>query len=166
MRCLTGFIIVLAAAVFLVTPSAAEAQQCYRLTYGCNLPNDGSHTASGGGTSVGEPTHATCNICPGGIFNCHAECEPTLVDRLGKEAYRSTVAAARRGDVETLIALGSLVPDYVRYNAERRAVQLLSCTGSSVLATLLVRDARLVAAAARLLPTSREFAMGTGLAPR
>ncbi len=83
--------------------------------------------------------HNNCQYCYSTLGICHPSCEPDL-DAAGKAAYSAIVAAARRGDTRKILKLAPAVPEFVRYNVARGAIQISSCDGKSVLASLPVRQ--------------------------
>jgi hypothetical protein len=72
-----------------------------------------------------------------------------------RSALVSALTAAANGDAETVINLSSLLRDRVRFHPLRRALQIMSCEGESVIASLPLRDEVLVAAAKLLPPAQR-----------
>ena len=147
-----GLAVVTATLLAVATPGSAQ-QQCGNLQW-CGFSD--SHSAAAGGSTIGQPTHSTCNVCPGSVFNCHAECGGTF-GSLENAALRSAVAAAARGDIATVVHLGPLTSGRIRFNVDRRAVQILSCVGDEVIATLPITSPRILALAVGLPPVSRDI---------
>lgn len=120
-----------------VAPADSNAQQCTALIWGCSTE---AHEATGSGTAIGKPSHSSCNICPGSVFNCHSECNPSF-GGLSRAAYIGVLEAAARGEIETVLALAGYLGGQVRYNESRRAVQIFDCSGESVIASLPIASA-------------------------
>jgi hypothetical protein len=80
--------------------------------------------------------HNDCRICTQGI--CHYECAPSEEDQDQDElfAYREAVEAFARMDVDGVLAQAHVVGPYLRWNADRGALQLLSSYHDQVLASL------------------------------
>jgi len=97
--------------------------------------------------------------CPSqdGIFACHDECNETHnFGLLTASVYASLVAAATNDDVRTVLALAPHARDFVRFNAARGSIQILSCTRDELISSLRVRGAILLVAQAALLDADHE----------
>jgi hypothetical protein len=100
------------------------------------------------GGNKGNP-HLSCLICVGGDpTNCHPYCVFTSADPKVQQGFERVVAAASRGAAAEVVVLGRAFKEHVYFNAERGAVQILSCDRMSVLASLPLTtpEARKVAA--------------------
>ena len=83
--------------------------------------------------------HSDCRICitGEGYFDCHPSCEPQD-DEETQLAYAEAMQALQVSDRLTLVRLASIIPDYVTYNHERGAVQVLDCERNHVLGSVSV----------------------------
>ena len=126
--------------------------QCVGILFGA--PCSGSeHRAPLNPSGFWINDHADCLTCvdPGGMNACHPmECNQGFGDAATKKKYDVAVRAATRGDVRTLVRLGTEGANFVTFNPDRRAVQLWNCTGESVIATFLVSDFHMVVASSNL----------------
>jgi hypothetical protein len=94
----------------------------------------------------------------GGV--CHPVCRDTFSDEPELEAgYLAMIAAANEGDVASILSHAARFPKHVGFNDERRAVQILNCDGTAVVASLPLRgdDALKVA---ETLPDAEKMFMG------
>jgi hypothetical protein len=130
--------------------SRASLAQCNDLIDGCSPQ---AHEAPSDGHVIGAPSHDTCNLCAeGNAYNCHFSCFGVALSPETRAKYATLLDAASQRNVARVIALGESLGQVVRYNASRRAVQLLSCSGDVVVATLPVADPGMILAASRLRP--------------
>jgi len=128
---------------------SAAAQSCYYLTYGCEGGAQ-NHFLSEGGAAIGNPFHSDCRWCSNeGAGPCHDSCGHGLLPSLTKSALASALAAAERGDARTVLSLSTILGDRVRFHAQRRALQIMSCSDESVIASLPLTTPALLAAAGR-----------------
>lgn len=89
-------------------------------------------------------THTDCKLGGGNEFPKHwSGCQVHDADQL---VYNEAKELASVGDVAGLVALGEELPEHVRYNADRNAVQVYSCSGESVVSTLSVPEPLISAA--------------------
>jgi hypothetical protein len=112
--------------------------------------------------------HTNCMYCWDEIDHypvCHPTCNMTLADPLLKVRFEAVVAAAEKGDVGSVLILASDVPGFVMWNAERQAVQIKSCSLTSLIASLPVRDPMMVAIAQKL-PSVQVAMAGTSMPSR
>ena len=94
-----------------------------------------------------ENPHTDCKFEGSGEFPRHwPGCQIMDVDQVAYDRARDLAAA---GDAGGLVEMADALPEHIRYNQERNAVQLYSCTRSGVVSTLMVPD-ELVAAAVLL----------------
>jgi hypothetical protein len=100
--------------------------------------------------------HESCNVCPGYILDCHKECGISD-DLIAQSAVRSAVIVALEGDVNGVVALAHLAPQFIRYNSQRGAVQIMGCDKNVVLATLQVRNQALATELRKLTARVAEF---------
>jgi hypothetical protein len=109
---------------------------------------DQHHSVSGGGDLQG--SHDFCLRCTGGGCGCHSSGGCGLP---APEAALFVAAsnAIQRGDLSAVIQVGRSVPGMVVFNRRRNAVQLWSCDGTILVASVNVRDAKLVTLAASTL---------------
>lgn len=145
--------IIVSAALAVLFAAPVEAQvNCGKLSYtACSGPP--AHENPATGNTLGNPVHSNCKLCPGdnGIYDCHSTCGATFAHSpLSASLYMSVLAAAEERDVSTVLALADFVPEFLRFNAGRRSIQVLSCSGDDFISSLRVRDAALLARASRL----------------
>lgn len=115
---------------------------CFNMWY-CG----GGHYMLQGPVGAYQVYHGECKICidQGG---CHDGCGAT---EAGKKAdYARMVAAAATADVDGLIEAAKTMPEYVYFNAQRDAVQVLACDQRTIIASVPVTGASRVLAAAHL----------------
>ena len=62
------------------------------------------------------------------------------MDSTRRAVYALAIEAARVGDVASLVRLAPSIPMYVSINPERHAVQVASCLGSTLVASLQIPD--------------------------
>jgi hypothetical protein len=85
-------------------------------------------------------------LCPGGALEakpCHPDCglyENSACSDSSPE-YLLALEAAKVGNTSGIIAYGRSLPRHVVFNPARSAIQVLSCTGGSVVASLTVSGA-------------------------
>lgn len=84
--------------------------------------------------------------------DCHPDCTVSFADPLARKLYATVVAQAQQSRVDAVIGLGRAVPDRVYFNQARGAVQVLSCNGESVVASLAVTPNTPLYASALTLP--------------
>lgn len=143
--------ILLASIVMLTIASVGNAQGCSNPS-GCATC---AHTAPWTYEGLMLGTHTDCRVCPvQGCYaiDCHGPCQQTF-GAAHREAYAQVLAAADQGNVAAVIAAAPWVHDFVRYNRNRRALQIIDCSGRKVIATLYVPSELLVSAARRLQPS-------------
>lgn len=138
-----------AAMLILLAVSSTSEAQCNHLFEGCSPQ---AHEAPPDGSVIGSPSHTTCNLCPdGNPYDCHFSCF-RLSSSDSSAAYNALLAAAESSDVARVISLASALGEHVRFNPRRQSIQILSCSGDGVIATLPVPGSALLAAASRLRP--------------
>ena len=150
--------IMLAVALLLLGASNVATAQCNDLIEGCSPQ---AHVAPSDGHLIGPPSHSTCNLCAdGNPYLCHSSCWIGLVSPETRTGYTALLAAAGRGEVARVIAFGAQLADHVRYNTMRQAVQVVSCSGDDVVATLPISAPALIAEASKLrhMPTNTSLA--------
>jgi hypothetical protein len=102
--------------------------------------------------------HGECGICAGGA--CHPVCGYTFNgDFRSKATYEAILVAARRFDASAVLRLAHAGAGYVTYNHERGHVQVKSCSGDGIVASLAVNDAGLRLIARSLPPSEPVLAM-------
>ena len=109
--------------------------------------------------------HWACKSCPMEDHYpvCHPVCnEQSPVPEL-KEHVEDMVAAAEKGDVGEVLRLAPTVSDNVMWNANRQAVQIRSCSQTSLIASLPVHDPTMIAMAQKL--PSVHVAMASVVSP-
>jgi hypothetical protein len=116
---------------------------------------NGYHVVPAIGSGVNHAHTSTCKYCyPDGDWqDCHGPCTGRLllaVNPVVRSSYLQALDAAREGDVDRLLAVGSGAPGFVVFNASRGSVQIVSCTGRNILASLRVTDRRALQKAATL----------------
>lgn len=143
----TVFAILIAFVALLGTsPQAVSAQGL-----GCGWA-DGTGCSSGGGShrfyadsglSQGTP-HSECRFCSFG--GCHPWCweEEDQVDAVDLEMIQAQ-ADITRGDLSSLLDRLGVVKKYAVFNEARSAIQLLSCDGDMVVASITVPPAAVAA---------------------
>lgn len=149
MRRSIQWVSLLAVVIMVGAAEAAEAQgNCFLLTYGCEGGAQ-NHYATGSEAAIGKPEHTDCRLCPGQSINeCHDSCGGSSLPPMTKAAVASALRAAEKGDVATLFALSAVLGDRLRFNEERGALQIMSCTDESVVASLRLTTSQRVAAVA------------------
>ena len=124
------------------TAATAAATNCGDLRTLC-----GGHNMLLGPSGSTQDPHSDCRICidQGG---CHSGCNAASAEQ--REDYTRLVAAAEAGDIADLIRAAESAPDYAYYNSDRSAVQVLSCNGTSVIASVPLDGASRQIAAVQL----------------
>jgi hypothetical protein len=105
------------------------------------------HQVAGSGVLQG--AHGFCLRCGGwGSCSCHGigGCNGTSPETA---AIRTAFRAMEKGDVSGVIQAAKSIPGRVAFNRTRNAVQLWSCDGKTLVASINVRDSRLVTLAAK-----------------
>ena len=146
-----GLALVLASAF---VPVATEAQDCGSLVFGCGGGGgtSGAHTNNTGTNAYWKYPHSDCLLCAVPMAECHPYCEPQEEDAA---AYAELMSAAQVGDVARVVSLGRNLAQYVRYNPERRSIQILSaCSTPTIIANLRIRDFGVLVAASSLRRTN------------
>ena len=169
----------------IATPSSVQAQQedygegeydlesCGTLTGGCGI-NLHKMLSTGPGTS-GMGQHSECLECQKWDTLLHewvgvlwTECHPlafcgsnfaAVFGNKAAESYRLALAAAESDNVEQLLGIGSLAAGHVVYNPQRQSIQVLDCSGQTVVANFIVAPERGVKIA-QLLPEVGESMAG------
>jgi len=97
------------------------------------------HTVEGPSVTGVMGLHGDCRYCLSGEgpYDCHPSCEPQD-DEETQLAYAEAMQALQASDRVTLVRLASVIPDYVTYNHERGAVQVLDCERNLVLGSVSV----------------------------
>lgn len=152
-----------ATALAVLSGARADGQTCNVGLGDCSPPQY-AHTASGGGSYGGDP-HPQCKVClvwgdpaPAGI--CH-ECPQENLSVDQRVAYSAVRLASAKGDVTQVLRLAAKTGGLVVYNQHRRAIQLVSCSGRDVIASLPIRSAAHVALAVNLPRTPTAQAPAT-----
>lgn len=83
-----------------------------------------------------------CLVCDLSWSFCHPACSPELADGADGEAYQEIMRVAAAGDVSSVIALAPKARDYVSFNRERWAIQILDCRKEAVVANLPLQGKR------------------------
>jgi len=115
------------------------------------------HYVHGGGQNNKNP-HAHCwGPCAPGV-ECHGVCTGSLVSNPRVYFnYQAILAAADAGDLERVLRLGTK-SEYVTFNHARQAIQIVSCSGTSIVASLPVRSSAMLTLAMRLPRTNMVLA--------
>ena len=139
-----------------VHPSGGQGCATIEWT-GCVNDHHKAPAASSGSNLVDNP-HPECMYCDDiDDPSCHDACTPGSADFLVAVVYSKMLDAARRGDAKAMAKLAPMASEYVVVNEQRGAIQLLSCTGGEVIASLTLRDrVTLTAVAERLRNTRRQ----------
>src|SRR5688572_26667875 len=105
--------------------------------------------------------HSDCTgQCPTGEV-CHPVCEDTFAgNTVGVETYRAVLAAANAGNVPKVLELAARLPTHVALNASRKSIQVKSCAGEFVIASLRVRSDSQLQLASRLPAIGQILALG------
>jgi hypothetical protein len=129
--------------------SEADAPYCYDM-YACMVGDEEGDMLSPfmGWEVEKHPTfhHTYCLVCGwddgvGGI--CHWECFPEGADSGSHESLRihlETWDAFAAGDLERILEASAESTLHLEWNANRRAIQMLNCDGSAVVASLGLVD--------------------------
>lgn len=121
--------------------------------YGYCFSGGGDHrVACPGGTGVYN-CHSYCSDCVFGV--CHPSCNVSMApwqQRISDALQLRLYAASDAMDVVELMRLEPGVRGRVVFNAARSALQILDCSGLSVVAHLPVLDARAATVLASTLP--------------
>jgi hypothetical protein len=113
------------------TPASAQCGEPY-----WSICGDVGHMLLGTQQTFQSP-HGDCRVCVSQWSTCHAGCnESSIPDSLVRRVYVEVVAAARRGDVVSVLKLAPMSGGYAWFNKERNAAQVLSCLGDAVIASL------------------------------
>ena len=158
---------VMAFAVVLVsvlTPGRTQAQDCGQIVFGCGGGGgtESAHTANSGPNSYWKYPHSGCSMCAVPMPECHPYCVDTHEDAA---AYVAIMTAAAAGDVSRVVGLARTVKGYVFFNAERRSIQVMSCSKTTIVANLPIRDVAVLAKAISLPPNVDPLRLLTYVAP-
>jgi hypothetical protein len=128
----------LAAVAMIAVPQVllAQGSNCTNLASDCGDIN--LHSAPLISTGALEYTHVSCEFTAGEFPVHWSPCNPAEDDLFKEEAYLRAAEAARDGDFELLISMAVDLKDFVVLNRARRSVQLLSCDGAGVSASLVL----------------------------
>lgn len=118
-------------------------EACFKMS-GCT---GGGHYMHSGPSGPYLIYHDDCAICitPGG---CHPGCDDQLAARAPD--YKRLVAEANELDVHGVLSAAKAIPEFAFYNAARASVQVLSCDGETVIASIPVEGGLRRVAAAQL----------------
>ncbi len=120
--------------------------QCGPMHYFCGGDYSG-HTVIGPAPSGVYPLHGECLFCVNGP--CHFGCDESLrSDPDARRVYAQAVEAASHGDATATLRLAPWSGGYVRLNEIRSAVQVMSCSGDLVIASLPLDGPAMAAASA------------------
>lgn len=79
--------------------------------------------------------HGDCMYCP--YNDCHPGCNQTLLpDSSRKALYAEALRVALTLDADAVVRYAPELPELVYVNVERNAVQVRSCSGDAVIASL------------------------------
>lgn len=132
-----------------------DSAMCGYIAYGlCGSP---AHQVAptGDGRRGGHTECMTC-VCGGtpcAAENCHGTCSQTFGSAEVRKQYDVAVNASMKGDVETLLRAAKDASGLVTFNADRSAIQVLTCSGTSVISSVPVSGALMTLAAAQLPST-------------
>ena len=120
--------------------TAAQPFCAWMFLDGCDF---GDHVLQGPGPDGydGAEAHGDCRTCVI-EFPCHNSCGGLELDPEAKDAYAAAFEAAAKGDVDELLRQQRSAGRFIRVNAARSSVQLLSCDGASVIANLPAETAQ------------------------
>lgn len=106
-------------------------------TSGCSF---GWHIVQGPSGSGVMDLHGNCAWCTEGEgrYNCHPSCDPMEEDVEVQLAYAEAVDALANDDRLALERLASVIPEYVTFNADRGAIQVLDCRKHLVIGSVSV----------------------------
>lgn len=135
-----------------VESEAAARNACVTIHLFCGGSSSGNdHSTSRDGT-WGGTHHSGCMYCVNGTpTDCHGGCADALLDADDRTVYAAAELASREGDLRALLELGEEASRFLRFNAARQSVQLLSCDGATVTANHAVPGAMMSLAV--LLPS-------------
>jgi hypothetical protein len=116
----------------------------YFWSLGCENDSHAVVSAMGGVQTNG--THSACKICViWDILNeewveldweeCHGECQSGFARSASGafDAYEAALRAGSLGDITSVLKLAAAVDGRIVYNAERKTVQVLNCTGTGII---------------------------------
>jgi hypothetical protein len=127
--------VIAVAIIFLIAPQTSAAQEPCGYFYACG---GGEHEISGPMRSNANP-HSYCSTCSYGV--CHPVCDDFLVSNPDKrKRFDAVVAAANAGNVAAILRIAPALPEYVVYNADRKAIQIRSCAADVLIANIPVRN--------------------------
>jgi hypothetical protein len=101
---------------------------------GCDFGDHILQGPSPGGYD-GQEAHGDCRTCIEEL-PCHSGCSLPQANAELQEAYDRALAAAEQGNSVELLELIAAVPEFIRINGERAAIQFYACDGESVIASL------------------------------
>ena len=110
-------------------------------TTGCTTNNTAGHTAPGSGTLVLDGTaHMGCfagAFCDGNHNSCGSGGKTLLPSENTRETVLvGLLSEVASGSVGALETLASQYHDQIRYNSDRRTLQVLGCTDETVIANV------------------------------
>ncbi len=147
--------------------SATAAAQCGQF-YDCRPGMSEPHEVLFAGMSMVQFPHTGCNTCigPEGTTreDCHPSCNVSLMlgGPVQNVAYGAMMKAAGAGNVEAVLRYAPLVPQFVRFNPERRSIQIASCDGDQIVANLSLQPGTQTSLATLLPRHSGTVAAGPG----
>jgi hypothetical protein len=118
--------------------SEAPTQVCgWYFTEGCAFT---WHKLQGPAGDGYEGLHGDCAYCltGQGSYDCHPSCLPAEEEEKVVLAYAEALEALAIDDRVTLVRLAEVIPQYVTFNANRGAIQILDCEKNLVLGSFSV----------------------------
>lgn len=134
------------------------SSNCGECKMGTTCGSGDQHQVSGSGVLQG--AHGFCLRCGGwGSCSCHGIGGCSGGTSLETAAIRTASRAMEKRDISVVIQVGQSLRDRVTFNRTRNALQLWSCDGTTLVASVNVQDPKLVTLAAHTLPdANRRYA--------
>lgn len=129
----TAFVVMSSSSVVAQSATAAAEEGGCGTIKLCTYMGEAGHSNQGPGGNA-KNMHGPCYQCVYG--DCHPSCETASLDAETRSVYAAVLTAAQDGDAHAVLSAVPNADGYVVVNVERMAVQIMSCTKDSILASL------------------------------